>query len=122
MEFAPVKGRQLSSLFGVHISIDDFGTGYSSLLYLKKLPARELKIDRAFVKDLSAENGDAAIVSAIVALGRTLNLEVIAEGVETAHQQRVLTELGCSSLQGFHLGHPVDAGTLAGSTFASARG
>ena len=113
--------RELADL-GVHISIDDFGTGYSSLLYLKKLPARELKIDRAFVKDLSAENDDAAIVAAIVALGRTLNLDVIAEGVETAHQQRVLTELGCNSLQGFHLGHPVDASALASRNFASARG
>ncbi|MBN8482028.1 MAG: EAL domain-containing protein [Xanthomonadales bacterium] len=97
---------------GVQISIDDFGTGYSSLLYLKRLPARELKIDRAFIKDLTSETSDAAIVSAIIALGRTLNLEIIAEGVETEHQQRLLTELGCSSLQGFHLGRPVDARTL----------
>ena len=112
--------RELADL-GVHISIDDFGTGYSSLLYLKKLPARELKIDRAFVKDLTAENGDAAIVSAIIALGRTLNLEIIAEGVETAHQQRVLTELGCSSLQGFYLGYPVEASALASRSVASTR-
>lgn len=100
--------------FGVQISIDDFGTGYSSLLYLKRLPASELKIDRAFVKELVADSEDAAIVSAIIALGRTLNMSVIAEGVETEDQQTLLTALGCTSLQGFHLGRPVDALSLAG--------
>ncbi|HUD40484.1 MAG TPA: EAL domain-containing protein [Dokdonella sp.] len=98
---------------GVGISIDDFGTGYSSLLYLKRLPASELKIDRAFVKDLKRGSEDAAIVSAIIALGRTLNLAVIAEGVETAEQQSLLTELGCTSLQGFHLGVPCSPAELA---------
>jgi sensor c-di-GMP phosphodiesterase-like protein len=97
---------------GVRVAIDDFGTGYSSLLYLKRLPASELKIDRAFVKDLVAGSEDAAIVSAIIALGRTLNLSVIAEGVETEAQQRLLTELGCTSLQGFHFGMPGDAAAI----------
>ncbi|MET0289749.1 MAG: EAL domain-containing protein [Pseudoxanthomonas sp.] len=97
--------QRLAAL-GVHISIDDFGTGYSSLLYLKRLPAAELKIDRGFVKDLVPGGEDAAIVSAIIALGRTLNMSVIAEGVETESQQKLLTELGCTSLQGFHLGRP----------------
>ncbi len=104
--------RRLAEL-GVGISIDDFGTGYSSLLYLKRLPASELKIDRAFVKDLVRGGEDAAIVSAIIALGRTLNLAVIAEGVETADQQHLLTELGCTSLQGFHLGMPCAPTELA---------
>jgi diguanylate cyclase len=94
---------------GVRISIDDFGTGYSSLLYLKRLPASELKIDRGFVCDLGHDADDAAIISAIVALGRTLNLKIVAEGVETTEQQEFLTRLGCSSLQGFLLGKPMSA-------------
>ncbi len=92
---------------GVRISIDDFGTGYSSLLYLKRLPAGELKIDRGFVSELSQGSEDAEIISAIVALGRSLNLEIVAEGVETLAQQEFLTNLGCSSLQGFLLGRPM---------------
>ncbi len=97
---------------GVKVSIDDFGTGYSSLLYLKRLPACELKIDRAFVKELSGESEDATIVSAIVALAKTLNLKVVAEGVETEAQQAFLTELGCNTLQGYLLGKPVSAQTI----------
>ncbi len=95
---------------GVNISIDDFGTGYSSLMYLKRLPASELKIDRGFVRDLTHDTEDAAIIAAIVALGRTLNLKIVAEGVETREQQEFLTRLGCNSLQGFLLGRPLPAG------------
>jgi diguanylate cyclase len=91
---------------GVRISIDDFGTGYSSLLYLKRLSASELKIDRGFVQDLLLDAEDAAIVSAIVGLGRTLNLKVVAEGVETSDQREFLTRIGCNSLQGYLLGRP----------------
>ena len=97
---------------GVNISIDDFGTGYSSLLYLKRLPARELKIDRGFVRDLSNNKEDAAIIAAIVALGHTLNLEIVAEGVETNEQREFLTQLGCTSLQGYLFGRPMPAGRL----------
>ncbi|WP_231378493.1 bifunctional diguanylate cyclase/phosphodiesterase [Bordetella sp. FB-8] len=99
---------QLAAM-GVRISIDDFGTGYSSLLYLKRLPAAELKIDRSFVMSLVPGSEDAAIVSSIVALGRTLNMHVVAEGVQTAAQQRFLSELGCHILQGYLLGRPVPA-------------
>ncbi|WP_250456278.1 bifunctional diguanylate cyclase/phosphodiesterase [Caballeronia sp. ATUFL_M2_KS44] len=104
---------------GVQIAIDDFGTGYSSLLYLKRLPATELKIDRGFVRDLADGTEDAAIISAIVALGRTLNLRIVAEGVETAAQQMYLTRLGCDTLQGFLLGRPVIADAFLATVVSS---
>ncbi|MFU1911361.1 putative bifunctional diguanylate cyclase/phosphodiesterase [Bordetella hinzii] len=109
--------RELASL-GVSISIDDFGTGYSSLLYLKRLPASELKIDRGFINQLEHDQEDAAIVSAIIALGQRLNLKIVAEGVETPAQQRFLTDLGCDSLQGFLLGKPLPAQDFLKADFA----
>ncbi len=111
-EAALIVLDQLAAL-GVGISIDDFGTGYSSLLYLKRLPANELKIDRGFVTELSQGNEDEAIVSAIVALGKTLGLKIVAEGVETAEQREMLTELGCDVLQGYLLGKPMSAAKIA---------
>ncbi len=97
---------------GVKASIDDFGTGYSSLLYLKRLPASELKIDRAFVNELQHQTEDATIVSAIVALAQSLQLKVVAEGVETPEQQAFLTGLGCNTLQGYLLGKPLPRSVL----------
>ena len=86
---------QALSTLGVGISIDDFGTGYSSLLYLKRLPATEIKIDHAFVRDLEHSAEDVVIVSAIVALGHALDMDIVAEGVETAAQRAYLERLGC---------------------------
>jgi diguanylate cyclase (GGDEF)-like protein len=109
--------QQLSDM-GVDLSIDDFGTGYSSLMYLKRLPANELKIDRGFVRDLEHDSDDAAIVSAIVALGQALDLRIVAEGVETDAQQNFLTRLGCDSLQGYLLGHPLPADSFMANILA----
>lgn len=117
-EAALIALDQLAAL-GVNISIDDFGTGYSSLLYLKRLPANELKIDRGFITELAKCNDDAAIVSAIVALGKTLGLRIVAEGVETAEQQQMLTELGCDILQGYLLGKPMSAERMLESLSAT---
>ena len=97
---------------GVSISIDDFGTGYSSLLYLKYLPANELKIDRGFITELAPGNDDEAIIRTIIALGKTMGMKVVAEGVETHAQQRLLTALGCDTLQGYLLGKPSPADAL----------
>ncbi|MEN5206006.1 EAL domain-containing protein [Stenotrophomonas sp. TWI700] len=100
---------QAMAALGVGISIDDFGTGYSSLLYLKRLPATEIKIDHAFVSDLENSSEDVVIVSAIVALGHALDMDIVAEGVETVGQRAYLERLGCDYLQGYLLGRPVDA-------------
>ncbi len=99
---------------GVRISIDDFGTGYSSLSYLKRLPIDILKIDRSFVDDITSNSDDAAISEAIISLGQTLNLHVIAEGVETSAQQEMLTAMGCNSLQGYYISPPLPVGEFEG--------
>ncbi|MFC7410705.1 putative bifunctional diguanylate cyclase/phosphodiesterase [Hydrogenophaga atypica] len=97
---------------GVHISIDDFGTGYSSLSYLRQLPAEELKIDAAFVKDLEFSNDARTVVDAVVKLGQALGLKVVAEGVETDIQRDILRQLGCNELQGFLFAKPMAANRL----------
>jgi diguanylate cyclase (GGDEF)-like protein len=98
---------------GVHISIDDFGTGYSSLAYLRKLPAGELKIDRSFVLDLETSADARAVVDAVVKLAQALGLKVVAEGVETEGQNRILRSLGCDELQGYLFAKPMSAKALA---------
>lgn len=97
---------------GHRIAIDDFGTGYSSLSYLKRLPIDELKIDGSFVADAIGSPRDGALLGAIVTLGSTLGLEVVAEAVESAEQVRLLERLGCGVFQGRHFSPPVDAESL----------
>ncbi len=94
---------------GINLSMDDFGTGYSSLSYLKQFPFHTLKIDRSFVKDLHSDSPDIAIVNAVITLGKGLNLNVVAEGVETEELKNLLKNLGCEYIQGYLFSKPVPA-------------
>jgi diguanylate cyclase (GGDEF)-like protein/PAS domain S-box-containing protein len=111
MEPAVELLRRLKN-YGVRVSVDDFGTGYSSLGYLKRLPIDTLKIDRSFVRDLTANTEDAAITSAIIALAHSLDLDVVAEGIETGDQDRLLKNLGCELGQGYLYSRPLDENAI----------
>jgi diguanylate cyclase (GGDEF)-like protein len=94
---------------GVHIDIDDFGTGYSSLTYVQRLPVDRLKVDKSFVDRLTPAEDDSSIINAVLTLSRALHLDIIAEGVETPHQEKVLCDLGCGLAQGYLFAKPMEA-------------
>jgi EAL domain-containing protein (putative c-di-GMP-specific phosphodiesterase class I) len=99
--------REVRNIGGVRIAIDDFGTGHSSLAYLKRFPVDNLKIDRSFIADIPADRGDAAITQAIIAMAHSLEMKVIAEGVETQAQYDFLVAQGCDEYQGYFFSKPV---------------
>ena len=114
MEDAELAERILDRLkrMGVSISIDDFGTGYSSLSYLKRFPVDVLKIDRSFIRDVHVDDDDAAISSAIIAMANSLQLKVVAEGVENADQLDYLRKEKCDEAQGFYFSRALSAEKL----------
>jgi EAL domain-containing protein (putative c-di-GMP-specific phosphodiesterase class I) len=97
----------------VRLAIDDFGTGYSSLAHLKRFPIDTLKVDRSFIREVPNDAEDRAIAEAIIAMGKTLSLTVVAEGVETPEQQAFLSDRQCDEMQGYHFSTPVAAQDFA---------
>jgi EAL domain-containing protein (putative c-di-GMP-specific phosphodiesterase class I) len=101
------------SALGVGIHIDDFGTGYSSLSYLAELPVKTLKIDRSFIAKLADSESNTRVVQAIIALGKAMQLDIVAEGVETDQQYAIVRKLGCDLVQGFFVAKPMPADRFA---------
>ena len=112
LEQAISKMKELQAM-GIKLSIDDFGTGYSSLAALKSFPISRLKIDQSFIRDLPDNENDKAIATAVISLGRTLNLRVIAEGVETEAQRIFLRDNGCDEMQGYLFSEPAAVSDIA---------
>ena len=115
MKRAERAAKTLDALreLGTTIAIDDFGTGYSSLSYLKRFAVDRLKIDRTFVRDIPRNANDTALAKSIIALGHSLNLSIVAEGVETQAQRELLASFGCDEVQGFLFSAPRTAEALA---------
>jgi len=107
---------------GIRLALDDFGTGYSSLSYLKRFPLDALKIDRAFIRDVTENPDDVSIVVAIINLARSLRLHVIAEGVETQEQLEFLRRHGCDEAQGYYIARPMDVAAISRVLGADAGG
>ena len=103
--------RELKAL-GVRIAMDDFGTGYSSLNYLKRFPIDTLKLDRSFIREVTTDATDAAIVNAVISMSHSLNLQVVAEGVETEDQLSALRKLKCDRIQGYLFSPPLPTDKL----------
>lgn len=112
--------QELNKL-GVRISLDDFGTGYSSLSYLKLFPIHKLKIDRSFVRDITSSGSDKAIVSTIISMARHLNMQVIAEGIETKEQLEIVKDTHCEEIQGYYYSKPLPADDVESSFFVPVR-
>jgi len=114
LDASPEVSEQLSLLrrSGVPVALDDFGTGYSSLSYLQKFEIDYLKIDQAFVRDLSAGSKSMALCKAIIRMAHELGMKVVAEGVETAEQRRLLLSAGCDFGQGYHFAQPMPSTAL----------
>jgi EAL domain-containing protein (putative c-di-GMP-specific phosphodiesterase class I) len=108
-------GRVLTEIkkMGARLAIDDFGVGYSSLTHLKRFPIDTLKVDRSFIRDLPQDLEDKAITEAIIAMGKSLNLTVVAEGVETQEQQTFLQDHACDEMQGFFFSKPIPGDAFA---------
>jgi EAL domain-containing protein (putative c-di-GMP-specific phosphodiesterase class I) len=104
-----IKLRDQLYALGLHLAIDDFGTGYSSLSAMQQFPISTLKIDKSFVRHVSTNPDDATIVSTIVQMGRNLNMDVVAEGVESEDQLAFLQNLGCTYVQGLLFGDPMSS-------------
>mgnify|MGYP003345630818 CR=1 FL=1 len=111
------RSRRIGRL-GVRVAIDDFGTGYSSLAYLKRFPVDKLKIDRSFINGVSDDLSARSLVRTIIAMGESLGLDMVAEGVESVRQLQTLAELRCAKAQGYLISHPVPPDSM-GSTVAA---